>query len=102
MADIGAFTDAKSLSEFLQDRINDRDRVIARVPADEPLDYYFDDPLKKGLEPERDPSSRTFFVTKPSRYTLQDLTTKSAVLIMKAGDAEVYLTDDATTPSQHE
>jgi len=101
MADIGAFTEAKSVSVFLQARLNDRDRVIARVPADEPLYYCLGYPLKKGLEPERDLSSRTFFVTKPSRYNIQDLTKKGAILIMKSGDAEVYITDEATTPSQH-
>lgn len=92
-SDTGHFPEALVFVEALSSEMNTRDKVVVKVPADAPLHFYIwyrDIPRENRLsDPEIAP--KTFFVVKPSSYSLTDLTNRDSRMLLKIGDAELHV-----------
>jgi len=94
-SDTGHFPEAPVLVDALSKEMTPSDKVVARCPADLPVRFYM---LVKNVpdtgRPRQDLSSgREFFVIKPSKYSLEDMTKKNVRKLLKIGDAELYVED---------
>jgi hypothetical protein len=92
--DTGQFPEAQVVADILSKEMSHGDTLQAARPADVPLYFYLwykGIPACKGsLDISR---QKLFFVVKPSRYSLSDLTHGSVRKIVAFGDAEVYVRD---------
>ena len=89
----GLFSEAPVLVEYLSEDMKKNDVVRALLPAVEPMSFYMQlHNFPSTLEsPEPGSAGRTFFVVKTSEYSLDDLTDSQAELVLKTGDAELYV-----------
>jgi hypothetical protein len=96
----GYFPQAPALVSVLADQMTPADSVVAATPANATIDFYM---WYLGV-PGQDSASeehgapKEFFVVKPSHYSLADLTDKPARLLVRLGDAELWVADDLDAP----
>lgn len=92
--DTGAFVEAPMLADILIVEMSASDRIVAKVPADAPVAFYTGHPVSSVQGATNGGSGgRDFFVVKPSRYSLSELTSGRVQKLMQIGDAELYVSE---------
>ena len=96
--DTGHFPEAPILIEFLASEMRPGDRVTVKIPADAPIRFYlwYLKVPRTGMIEHVESGNRTFVIVKPSVYELSDIAGNERTrLLLKTGDAEVYIIDNA-------
>jgi hypothetical protein len=91
--DTGAFPEAQSVVQVLAKEMASGDSLAIAVPAEEPVLFYMWHDGVPSRMARSGSSRREFLVVKKSRYSLEDLTTATATMLVTMGDAEVYVRD---------
>jgi Dolichyl-phosphate-mannose-protein mannosyltransferase len=87
------FPEAPALVDVLSGEMTPADRLVVQFPANAPMHFYM---WYRNVPRERSPAQgavvgREFFVVKPSRYSLADMTKGDVRKLLKIGDAELYV-----------
>ena len=93
--DTGSFPEASKIVNTLSAEMNWGDKIVAKVPADAPVKFYMwhNNVPREEIKSEGAIVSKTFYIVKPSLYSLADLTKHNAHRLIKTGDAELYVAE---------